>query len=596
MNPVRRLSLCTSAATLALLVVGSTVTATGAGLACPDWPLCHGQLIPPFEPLVLIEYSHRLLASVVGVLMLALAVRVWRDQAARRRFGGTMITLLVLLAVQVGLGGATVLSRLGPGVVGTHLATAMTFLVLLATFAARAQWEGVAPPETAPRAVPGADLRTLQRIAHIALGFVFLQVVIGGFTRALGAGLACPDLPLCNGRVIPSAEGAVLLHYTHRLVGLIVVGLVAAVGLRARACGDRVARTASMIAAGLVIVQATLGALNVLTGLNTAVRVAHTGGAAALLAVLAVLTVRLRVIQVPAEAGSAARDGARVIGDYVALTKPRIIVLLLITTITTMVVAAGGLHFSVALALLTVLGGALAAGAANAINCYWDRDIDAMMHRTRRRPLPAGRVTPRRALGFGLVLAVVSIVVLGAGVNWLSAGLAASGILFYVFVYTMWLKRSTPQNIVIGGAAGAIPPLVGWAAVTNHVGVPALLLFAIVFLWTPPHFWALALNREDDYRAAGIPMLPIVRGTPETLRQIAAYTLALVAATLLLGGLGVLGRVYLVSAVVLAVPLLALVARLMRQATPGRAWAVFEYSILYLGLLFAAMALDRLIG
>jgi protoheme IX farnesyltransferase len=185
---------------------------------------------------------------------------------------------------------------------------------------------------------------------------------------------------------------------------------------------------------------------------------------------------------------------------------------------------------------------------------------------------------------------------LGAAVNWLSALLALSGILFYVGVYTVWLKRRTPHNIVIGGAAGAIPPLVGWAAVTNQVGLPAVLLFAIIFLWTPPHFWALALNREEDYRAAGVPMLPVVRGAAETLRQMGLYTLALVAVTLWLATLGVLGRVYLVSAVALAIPLVALMVRLARQTTARTAWALFEYSIVYLGLLFAAMALDRLLA
>lgn len=585
---IGRLSLVTSLATLVLLVAGATVSATGAGLACPDWPLCHGRLIPPLEPLVLIEYGHRLLASLVGLLMVALAILVWRDRAARAQFGVAMTVLMLLLGLQVGLGGATVLSRLGPLIVGAHLSIAMTFLVVLATLTARARWEPRGDDQAAGESAWNSA--ALRRLAHAALAVAFLQAVIGGFTSALGAGLACPDLPLCNGRVVPSGAGAAL-HATHRLVALAVAGLVAGLGVRVRASVDPVVRALGTGAAALVAAQVALGILNVLTRLHPIVRVAHLGGAGVLLAVLAALTARLRVAP---RAARAARAGT--VRDYVALTKPRIIVLLLITTITTMVVAAGGFHFGVAVAALTVLGGALAAGAANAINCYWDRDIDAVMRRTRGRPLPAGRVDPGSALAFGLALGAASVLVLGFGVNWLAASLAASGILFYVFVYTVWLKRSTPQNIVIGGAAGAIPPLVGWAAVTHHVGIPALLLFAIIFLWTPPHFWALALNREEDYRAAGIPMLPVVRGTAETLRQILWYTIALVAATLGLAGLGVLGRVYLVSAIVLALPLIALVLRLAQQTTPRRAWAVFEYSILYLGLLFAAMALDRLMA
>jgi protoheme IX farnesyltransferase len=261
-----------------------------------------------------------------------------------------------------------------------------------------------------------------------------------------------------------------------------------------------------------------------------------------------------------------------------------------------MVVAGGWAAFAPALLVYTLLGGAMAAGAANAINCYWDRDVDAVMRRTRGRPLPAGRVAPRQALAFGVVLSVVAVLTLGLGVNWLSAALALSGILFYVFVYTIWLKRSTPQNIVIGGAAGAIPPLVGWAAVTNQVAAPALVLFAIIFLWTPPHFWALSLYRLEDYRAAGIPMLPVAKGEDETIRQILLYTAALIAASLIMAGLGVLGWVYLTAAIVLAVPFVALVIRLARDRRPRTAWAVFEYSIVYLGLLFVAMAVDRLIA
>jgi protoheme IX farnesyltransferase len=594
---IRTLSLATSIATFVLLLAGATVSATGAGLACPDWPLCHGRLIPPLERLVLIEYGHRLLASAVGVMMLALAVLIWRAGDAARRLRGLMMALLILLALQVGLGGVTVMSALKPVVVGAHLATAMAFLALLVTLAARARWARAGASPTVPAA--------FGRLAHVALGLVFFQIVLGGLVSAYGAGLACPDFPLCDGRLLPSWRPVVVVHVFHRLLAFAVVVVLAILAGRARGAADAVVRMAAAAAVLLIIVQVGLGALNVLTQLHPAVRVAHLGGAAALLATLAALTVRARAAAreqsrampwpaAPEPVAARSRSIARVL-DYVSLTKPRIIVLLLVTTITTMIVAAGGAGLPAALAAYTLLGGALAAGAANAINCYWDRDIDAVMRRTRGRPVPAGRVAPERALGFGILLAVVSVVVLGAAVNWLSALLALSGILFYVGVYTVWLKRSTPQNIVIGGAAGAIPPLVGWAAVTNHVGLPALLLFAIIFLWTPPHFWALALNREEDYRAAGVPMLPVVRGRTETLRQMLMYTLALVAATLVLAALGVLGRVYLVAAVALAIPWLWLMGRLARQTTAGAARALFAYSIAYLGLLFAAMALDRLL-
>lgn len=597
MTAIRTLSLATCLATFALLLAGATVSATGAGLACPDWPLCHGRLIPPLERLVLIEYGHRLLASAVGLMVLTLTVLIWRAGDAARRLRGLMVALLILLALQVGLGGATVLSALKPLVVGTHLATAMAFLALLATLAARARWgDGRSSPGVPP---------AFGRLAHLALVLVFVQVVLGGLVSAYGAGLACPDFPLCDGRLLPSWRPVVVVHVFHRVLAFVVVVILAVLAGRARETTDAATRMAAAAAVLLIIVQVGLGALNVLTRLHPAVRVAHLGGAAALLATLAILTVRTRGAAVeqsramPRQSFRGGLAGSRGIArglDYLSLTKPRIIVLLLVTTITTMIVAAGGAGVPAALAVYTLLGGALAAGAANAINCYWDRDIDAVMRRTRGRPVPAGRVAPSRALGFGILLGAVSVAVLGVAVNWLSALLALSGILFYVGVYTVWLKRSTPQNIVIGGAAGAIPPLVGWAAVTNQVGLPAILLFAIIFLWTPPHFWALALNREEDYRAAGVPMLPVVRGTAETLRQMLLYTLALVAATLALAALGVLGRVYLVAAVVLAIPWLWLMARLARQTTARAARALFAYSIAYLGLLFAAMAIDRILA
>jgi protoheme IX farnesyltransferase len=282
------------------------------------------------------------------------------------------------------------------------------------------------------------------------------------------------------------------------------------------------------------------------------------------------------------------------VGAYVALTKPRIIELLLVTTLPTMVVAERGVP-SGWLVLATLAGGALAAGGANAVNMYIDRDIDRLMERTQRRPLVTGAVSPPAALVFALALEVIAFVELWALVNLLSAVLAVGATLFYVFVYSLWLKRTSAQNIVIGGAAGAVPVLVGWAAVRDSLGLAPLVLFAIIFVWTPPHFWALAIRYRDDYRRADVPMLPAVVGLERTARQIAVYTLVLWATSLVFHPVADMGVVYLASAVLLGGVFVWQAVRLLRECTPERAMRVFGYSISYLTLLFGAMALDQLL-
>jgi heme o synthase len=281
------------------------------------------------------------------------------------------------------------------------------------------------------------------------------------------------------------------------------------------------------------------------------------------------------------------------VGDYVALTKPRVISLLLVTTLATMFVANSSPGIGVILA--TMLGGYLAAGGAGAINHYIERDIDARMARTSRRPLPDGRVEPKVALWFGIALGVAAFALFAIAVNMTAALLAMAGLLGYVFVYTLWLKPITTQNIVIGGAAGAVPPLVGWAAAAGHLDASAFYLFAIVFYWTPPHFWALALLIKDDYARTGIPMLPVVDGEAETRRQILLYGWLLLAITALplIGGL--FGAVYGLAAAALDGVFLWLCLRLHRRADRRSAAILFHYSLAYLALLFAAMAIDHLL-
>jgi heme o synthase len=280
--------------------------------------------------------------------------------------------------------------------------------------------------------------------------------------------------------------------------------------------------------------------------------------------------------------------------DYVALTKPRIMTLLLLTGAAGMFVGAQGVP-DLGLLAATIVGLGLACGGASALNHVLDRDIDSSMGRTSKRPVAAGRVSAELALEFGLALSALSFVLLGSVVNVLAAVLALVGNLFYVLIYTRWLKRSTPQNIVIGGAAGAVPPLVGWAAATGNLTLPALYLFLIVFFWTPPHFWALALLIKRDYEAARIPMLPVVRGDRETARQILLYTVALVALTLVPVLTGTFGPLYLVAAVLLGAQFLRLAWSLRRELTPRRASVLFHYSLAYLALLFVAMAVDPIV-
>jgi protoheme IX farnesyltransferase len=282
--------------------------------------------------------------------------------------------------------------------------------------------------------------------------------------------------------------------------------------------------------------------------------------------------------------------------DYIALTKPRIMSLLLITGFCGMIAGARGWP-GTATAIAAMVGLALACGGASALNHVLDRDIDPLMgERTKKRPVASGRVAPSRALEFGLALSAFSFVLLASTVNTLTAVLALVGNLFYVIVYTRWLKRSTPQNIVIGGAAGAVPPLVGWAAATGNLTIPALLLFVIVFVWTPPHFWALALLIKDNYANARVPMLPVVRGDRETARQIVIYSVGLVAVTLIPWAYGSAGLLYLASALALGAVFLWLAERLRRDLAPRRAAILFHYSLLYLALLFVALAVDTVVA
>ena len=593
-----KLALAAAVATFVLIAVGGLVRATDSGLACPDWPGCFAfnDWIPPAELHTWIEHTHRLIAAlVVGPLVAIVGIWTLVDPARRRDrpLLVAAVTAGVLVIVQSILGRTVVMEGLRAELVTIHLGMALTVLAATIFIAERAAHGPMPAVDAAPR---------LGRLVALTAAAVFAQMLLGSWVTGHGAGLAFGDVPLMDGRLVPEiASSQQAVHAAHRLMGIVVAGLVAWTAIAVRRGTDAtLPRRLATTMAVLVAVQITLGALNVVSRLSAVFVVPHLAVGAALWGGsfwLLLSTRRLRVSEVhrrtraePHEPGP--MDTVRA---YVALTKPRIIELLLVTTVPTMVLAQGGIPPPLLMAAV-VIGGALAAGGANAINMYVDRDIDDLMRRTRHRPLPRHAVDPTAALAFGVVLSIVSFVWLAVTVNLLSALLASSAIGFYVFVYTMWLKRSTPQNIVIGGAAGCVPVLVAWAAVTGEVGLPALVLFGIVFYWTPPHFWALALRYRGDYAAANVPMMPVVRGEAETARQIVLYTGALVGVSLLLLPTAGMGWIYLVAAIVLGALFLWGAVRLRADAANGRAAVrLFRYSITYLTLLFAAVAVDALV-
>jgi len=591
--------------TFLLVTLGVVVRATNSGVACPTWPGCfEGQFLPrPDQGFqVWLEWTHRTVAALIGVLMLGLAAIALRSHRDRPSILWPSLAGVALVGFQAWLGRETV--RLGNSgeSVTAHLAAAMALIGLLVYLFVRSYY----PARIGGR---GASQRFTLLAAFGAVA-TYALLLFGSHVTAANAWNVFPDWPLMNGTPFPALVGdKVVAHALHRWVAVIVGAIVVATAIVAwRTQRGRPGVVALAVTAAILYpVQSLVGGLQVLTRLSEWTQTLHVALGAAIWALMAGLAVTSYYAARTAPAGaSVPEEGSRERGSvrdsvrsYIALTKPRIIELLLVTTVPAMVLAQRGIP-SVGLIFWTLLGGSLAAGSANAINCYLDRDIDELMARTRRRPLPAHDVEPERAVVFGIVLGIASFVVLTWFVNLLSAFLALLAIAFYVVVYTILMKRSTPQNIVIGGAAGALPPVIGWAAVTGNVGVPALLLFALVFYWTPPHFWALSMRIRKDYAAAGVPMLPVVRGIAETSRQIGLYSILLVAISLLLFAVARLGWIYLASALLLGGLFLRQAWILWRQgsapeASTAQAIRLYRYSISYLSLLFLAVAVDAIV-
>jgi len=584
----QRLAVATTTATFALIAVGGLVRATDSGLGCPDWPRCFGKLTPPPNLHAWIEHSHRLVAAVVIALVALTVVVAWASRQSRA-IRWAAVGALAMVVAQAVLGAIVVWARLEAESVTLHLATALALVALLEFIAFRSRW---------PAGERAGRPRGFVRLAMVGAGLTYGQMLVGSTVSGHEAGLAYPLRVLVPDLGVSAAQ----LQFAHRALALVVgtaVVAVYAIARRTQRAHPTVTRLAGY-AAALVVVQIALGVANVANRLSALTVVPH-------LAVGSLLwgTMFALVLHADRFAGAAGRDQAEPepapartaresLTAYFLLTKPRIIELLLITTVPTMFLAKRGIP-SPWLVLTTLFGGSLSAASANVINCYLDRDIDSTMRRTRRRPLPARQVTPEDALRFGLALGAAGFVWLWATVNLLSASLATAAILFYVFVYTIGLKRRTAQNIVIGGAAGAVPVLVGWAAVTGRIELPALVLFAIIFYWTPPHFWALSLRYREDYEAAGVPMLPVVRGPKRTGQQILYYTLLLVAVTLLMYPAGRMGLIYLAAAVGLGAAFVWRAVGLARDVSGKRAIGLFSFSNQYLALLFLAVAVDAVV-
>jgi len=616
----QKLATASVVTTLLLVTVGVVVRATGSGMGCPDWPLCHGQVLPPLgDYQAWLEWVHRTIAVVVGLLVLGLAFVALRDHRDRASLLWPSLVAVVLVGFQAWLGKETVRLNNSGESVTAHLAAAMSLVGLLVFILARSFYPG--------RIGGRGSSQRFTLLAAFGAATVFALLLFGSHVTATSQWYVFSDWPLMNGTLFPTMTDATSAQILHRwvaiVVGLIVL-VVAAAAWRTQRERPVVLRLA-LLAGLLFPIQATVGGIQILTGLSGWSQTLHLALGALIWADMAGLVAvsyyaartAARAVE-PSGAGGSIEDpdgeaaGATrplkttdSVRAYIALTKPRIIELLLVTTVPAMVLATRevpGIQFGhwAWLTVWTLVGGTLAAGSANAINCYLDRDIDELMVRTRRRPLPAHQVDPERAVVFGLVLGAISFAVLAFFANLLAAFLALLAIAFYVVVYTIVMKRTTPQNIVIGGAAGALPPVIGWAAVTGNVGVPALLLFALVFYWTPPHFWALSLRIRKDYAAAGVPMLPVVRGIPETTRQIGLYTILMVAISLVLWSVARMGAIYLVAAVVLGAMFLRQAYALWRQgsseeASTAGAIRLYKYSISYLTLLFAAIAIDALV-
>lgn len=573
-------AVATAAATYLLILIGGLVHGTGSSLACPDWPTCYGTFMPKMEGGVLVEHSHRLAAGTVVVLTLLLAtmLTVTRDRSLRRLrpFGWLAVGLVFAQAL---LGGITVLLRLPTPISTAHTATSLLFFMTVLYIAVRSR------PAIARDAAPPL----VSRLALITSVAVYMQMVLGGLVRHSGAALACTDVPLCRGSLWPHAHPTVLIQALHRLNAVAVACLVLASSIVTLQRTTRpLLRALAVLAPVLVGVQIWLGIRSVQSFLDLVTVESHLAVATALLATMVLTVLAARPEGLPSFPGLAWFRAV------VALAKPRITGMVIITF-------AGGLWLAPGQiagwrAIMTLVGTALLVAASNTFNMYLERDVDPLMERTRDRPLPRGALSPETALAFGTLMACAAVPLVFLGGNLLTGilGLAALG--SYVVVYTP-LKRHSAIALFVGAVPGALPPLMGWTAVTGRLDAPGLALFSILFLWQIPHFLAIATYRAADYARAGFKVLPLAISTRATRATIVLFSIGLVAATIALEPLRVAGLGYLTCAALLGAVFIGWAAAGFRRAA-ANAWArsLFFYSIVYLTLLFVALVIDRTIA
>jgi protoheme IX farnesyltransferase len=579
---VHRFAIVTAVATYLLILIGGLVHGTGSSLACPDWPTCYGTMMPKMEGGVLVEHSHRLAAGTVVILTLALAALLTRSASPEARrlrpFGWLAVGLVFAQAL---LGGITVLLRLPTPVSTAHTATSLLFFMTVLYIAARSR---PASAVAAPReALPPAAVV----LAIVSAVSVYFQMVLGGLVRHSGAALACTDVPLCRGAVWPDAHPTVLIQALHRLNALVAGGLVVASSLTTlrSARGRHDLRALALVGPLLVGVQIFLGVRAVQTFLDLATVEAHLAVATALLAVQVLVVLRGRPSAAPAP------WHLDWVSGVVRLGKPRITGLVIVTFLGGLWLAPGAIdHWRV---IMTLVGTVLLVAGANAFNMFMERDVDPLMDRTRDRPLPRGTVSPEIALTFAAAMACSSIPLLFLGGNLLTGVLGFVALFSYVAVYTP-MKRHSGAALFVGAIPGAIPPLMGWTAVTNRIDPPGLVLFAILFLWQIPHFLAIAIYRAQDYARAGFKVLPAAISERATRFTIVGFSIILVVATILLEPLRVAGLRYMIAATLLGAVLIGWGVAGFRRSAEGR-WArsLFLFSIVYLTLLFVALAMDR---